>query len=381
MHLSEDAKSLLDRSAAVYGRGEVEWTLIPRPRWERGNFGSRYHLVYPALALWVLIRMDPTSRSRFRPWLDGVYRALIAPRCWDYWHSELSETTPAVHERNLTYAGRLATFVGFYIDAFGEPPAEMIEVDGEAYSYTALSENLWRQMKASPSCGVSCFQHTSMVMCNAHLLMNNILHDRLFGSDFSHQNRAWLEVVETKLAKPGDNGPLFFYGTKPHSSAPDDATRLDSMDAWSLFLMSGVAPELTRKWFSQWRTRLVVKYDGLQVPVSPREEKSELASQELASAWALCAARELGDTEVSASGSSRFGLFAREALQSRSPRRRPPSLQRGCDFRIARQPDRKPRSRAPLASGVATGLSCRLRPQSTPSRLWFSPFGRPKPSW
>ena len=49
-----------------------------------------------------------------------MYRALIEPRCWEYWHGELAEAAPAIRERNLTYAGRLATFVGFYIDAFGE---------------------------------------------------------------------------------------------------------------------------------------------------------------------------------------------------------------------------------------------------------------------
>jgi hypothetical protein len=300
MDLSPDARIALDRLAAAYGGEAVNWGRIPKPRWERGNFGSRYHLVYPALALWVLIRQQPGCEDIFRPWLGRMYRALIQPRCWDYWHGELSETTPAIAERNLTYAGRLATFVGFYIDAFGEPPARTIAVDGESYDYSALSESLWRQMKRSPSCGVSCFEHTSMVMCNAHLLMNNILHDRLYGSDFAVQNGRWLEVVQTRLTQPAADGPLFFYGTQPHSAAPDDSTRLDSMDAWSLFLMAGVAPDLTRTWFSGWRRRLLEEDGRLRVRVTPQEEKAELASSDLATAWALCAATELGDTEVQA---------------------------------------------------------------------------------
>jgi hypothetical protein len=38
------------------------------------------------------------------------------------------------------------------------------------------AESLWKQGVASPNCGVSCYHHQSMVMCNAHLLINNVLH-------------------------------------------------------------------------------------------------------------------------------------------------------------------------------------------------------------
>ena len=42
-----------------------------------------------------------------------MYRGLLEPHCWRYWHDELGETGWPLQERNLTYAGRLATFIGF----------------------------------------------------------------------------------------------------------------------------------------------------------------------------------------------------------------------------------------------------------------------------
>ena len=62
------------------------------------------------------------------------------------------------------YRGLLATFIGFYIDAFGAPPAPRIELDGQSTTYRDLSHSLWKQMRASPNCGVSCYNHESMVL-------------------------------------------------------------------------------------------------------------------------------------------------------------------------------------------------------------------------
>jgi hypothetical protein len=149
---------LLQRLARHYSGGQCNWSLFYQPRQERANMASRYHLVYPALAYYVLLKEQPALASNFRPILDTIYRGLLEPRCWSYWHSELKEATWPLQERNLTYAGRLATFIGFYIDAFGEAPAERIELDGRSISYSALSESLCQQEVASPSRGVSCLR-------------------------------------------------------------------------------------------------------------------------------------------------------------------------------------------------------------------------------
>jgi hypothetical protein len=292
------AKSALQRLERCYSNGNVSWEQCFQPRWERGNFASRYHLVYPGLAFWVLLRAEPRRAAALRPMLDAMYRGLLEPRCWDYWHSELNEETWPLQERNLTYAGRLASFTGFYIDAFGVPPSETIRIENHIATYSELSENLWAQMKSSPSCGVTCYGHTSMVMCNAHLLINNILHDRLFGTRFAVANEKWLANVEANLVNHSDDGSLFYYGTKPHSGERNEADRSDGMDIWALFLMSAVVPDRVRTWFGDWQSRIRRDEDRAWVEIPSRETKGELSSTPLATAWAFCLAKELGQTPL-----------------------------------------------------------------------------------
>ena len=62
-------------------------------------------------------------------------------------------------------------------------------------------------MRASPNCGVSCYNHESMVMCNAHMLINNRLHDRLYGTGYAATNDACLATVDTNLTVNGENRP------------------------------------------------------------------------------------------------------------------------------------------------------------------------------
>src|SRR5713101_9216417 len=231
---------LMQRLAPYYSGAECDWGLFYQPRQERANMATRYHLVYPALAYYVLLQEQPGLADELRPKLDTMYRSLLDPRCWKYWHTELGETTWPLQERNLTYAGRLATFVGFYIDAFGEPPAERIELDGRSISYNALSESLWKQGVASPNCGVSCYHHQSMVMCNAHMLINNVLHDRLFGTNYAQRNASWLKTVDEQLTRHEHNGPIFYYGTEPNLPRPAEDNQSVGADIWALFLMSGV---------------------------------------------------------------------------------------------------------------------------------------------
>jgi hypothetical protein len=291
----------IERLERCYSGGKIAWEQCFQPRWERGNFASRYHLVYPGLAFWILLRAKLDRATALRPLLDTMYRGLLEPRCWQYWHTELGENSWPLQERNLTYAGRLASFIGFYIDAFGTPPADKIHLDDHVMTYSELSENLWRQMKASPSFGVTCYHHTSMVMCNAHLLINNLLHDRLFGTQFADANAQWLATVEQKLLTNEETGPLFYYGTKPDSGEPNEPDRSVGMDIWSLFLMSAVVPERVRDWFSGWKSRIAHDNDSAWIEIPQRETKGELSSTALATGWAFCLAKELGETELALS--------------------------------------------------------------------------------
>lgn len=190
---NEAVAAATQRLDACYAGPECDWDRFFRPRREMANFATRYHLVYPALAYFITLKERSELADTVRPKLDTMYRGLLDERVWSYWHRELDETTWPLQERNLTYAGRLATFVGLYIDAFGEPPVDTIDLEGRSTTYRGLSESLYRQMTESPSCGVSCYHHQSMVMCNAHMLINNVLHDRLLARPMPRQTRPGCE--------------------------------------------------------------------------------------------------------------------------------------------------------------------------------------------
>ncbi len=287
-----------ERLRLCYGGETCDWNRFYEPKQQMLNFATRYHLVYPALGYFLEIKRKPGLKGRIRPLLDTIYRGLIEPRCWMYWHTELEETTWPLQERNLTYAGRLATFIGLYIDAFDEPPMQQIELDGQVTTYRELSRNLWEQMTTSPSCGVSCYHHQSMLMCNAHMLINNVLHDRLFGTDFASANPPWLGTVEDHLIRTEKNGPLFFFGTQADSPEPVEENCAVGADFWSLFLMSAILPERVAEWFRLEQRNIVRDGKTAHVQVAAWEPQLEFSSDELATAWAFCLAKELGELDL-----------------------------------------------------------------------------------
>jgi hypothetical protein len=297
-HADPSISRIQERLASCYAGEECDWRRFYRPRQERANFATRYHLVYPALAYYICIRRDRSLAAPLRPQLDTMFRGLLAQRTWNYWHSELGEPSWPLQERNLTFAGRLATFVGFYLDAYGTPPAAMIELEGRAVSYSQLSEGLWRQMTSSPTGGVTCYRHESMTQCNAHLLINNVLHDRLFQTRYAAANAGWLQTLEGRLLTGKASGPLFFFGTESASCEPAKHRLSLGVDIWTLFLMSSVVPEQVAGWFAKWEKNIVHEHGRARVEIPTSEADGESSSTELATAWAFCLAQELGHEEL-----------------------------------------------------------------------------------
>ena len=287
----------VERLEHCFSGPDCDWTRIYQPKNESMAMASRYQLIYPALGHFVALKRDPSQADKLRPQLDTIYRGLISERCWTYWHDGQDEQTHPLQKGNLTYAGRVSTFVGFYIDAFGEPPADRIELDGRTTTYSDLSRNLWEQASESPSCGVSCYNNVSMVQCNAHLLINNVLHDRLFETKFSATNANWLSSVEDNLLCDEETGSMFYFGTQPNMAAANVEKRAIGTDIWSLFLMSGVVPERVSDWFESWQRNLVFEGDVAYVQVDELEPEEESSTNELATSWAYCLAKELGQAD------------------------------------------------------------------------------------
>ncbi len=297
--MDDATAAALKRLELCFSGPDCDWARSYRPKNESMAMASRYQLVYPALSYFVELKRDPSQADKLRPQLDTIYRGLISERCWTYWHDgkEEHEQNWPLQKGNLTYAGRVSTFVGFYIDAFGEPPANRIELDGSSTTYSDLSRNIWKQASESASCGVSCFNNVSMVQCNAHMLINNVVHDRLSGTKFSTANAAWLSSVEENLLCDEETGSMFYFGTLPNKAAANVEKRAIGTDIWTLFLMSGVVPERVSEWFESWQRNFVFEGDVAYVQVGELEPEEETSTNELATSWAYCLAKELGQAD------------------------------------------------------------------------------------
>lgn len=137
-----------------------------------------------------------------------------------------------------------------------------------------------------------------MVRCNAHLLINNLLHDRLFGTSLAEVNTGWLQTVESNLVRNVESGPLFYYGTKPLSAEPQEPTQRLGADIWALFLVSAFISEQIRSWFYRWQPNIRTANGRSWVDASWEETEAEISSTPLATAWAAALARELGLNEL-----------------------------------------------------------------------------------
>ncbi len=90
---------------------------------------------------------------------------------------------------------------------------------------------------------------------------------------------------------------MFYFGTQPNKAAANVETRAIGTDIWTLFLMSGVVPERVSAWFESWQRNLVHEGDYSYVQVDPLEPAEESSTNELATAWAYCLAKELGQAD------------------------------------------------------------------------------------
>ena len=295
--MDDATAAAMERLELCFSGPDCDWTRVYQPKDDSMAMGRRYQLIYSALGHFVELNRDSSRADKLRPQLDTIYRGLLEERCWVYWHSWQEEKTWPLQKGNLTYAGRLSTFIGFYIDAFGEPPADRIELDGQSTTYSDLSRNLYKQASESASCGVSCFNNVSMLQCNAHMLINNVLHDRLFETKFSAANADWLSTVEDNLLCDEETGSMFYFGTQPNKAAANVEKRAVGTDIWALFLMSGIVPERVSDWFESWQRNLVFEGDVAHVQVDARAPEEESSTNELATSWAYCLAKELGQAD------------------------------------------------------------------------------------
>jgi hypothetical protein len=62
--------------------------------------------------------------------------------------------------------------------------------------------------------------------------------------------------------------------------------------------MSAVIPDRVRQWFARWQENITREHDRAWVEIDADEAETESSSTSLATAWAFCLARELGQLEI-----------------------------------------------------------------------------------
>ncbi len=61
--------------------------------------------------------------------------------------------------------------------------------------------------------------------------------------------------------------------------------------------MGGIVPERVSDWFESWQRHVIYEGDVAYVQVGEREAVEESSTNELATAWAYCLAKELGQKD------------------------------------------------------------------------------------
>lgn len=310
------------------------------------NFGLRFQLAFPVYALYSIANYLPEQKDQC-VWAIGRYlEKMLHPDTWAYWFrgavaSQQPEkvksglmqgTVEKVHNKlgmgntpispdpcqqgNIQYSGHLASMLGFYQLLSGDDRYNRegfgltTELDGERfrfeYTYSQLAKHIQAQMSENYFGGVCCEPGRAYAACNNHACISNILHDRLYQTELANANGAWGSWVENKMLSdsgllplPAPNGLLSVaYMTELKMPLP---VSFNFTDAWGFAFMAGWYPKLVQKIYPRFRKRLkAVGANKLKLGSLGINERMQISSEALNTAFALVLAREMGDVETAA---------------------------------------------------------------------------------
>jgi hypothetical protein len=169
------------------------------------------------------------------------------------------------------------------------------------YTHTAVAERIQAQMAQNTFGGVCCEDGVAYVACNNHALSSNALHDAVHGTTFSAVNPGWLDWVRRKMVLKGPTLRGLFavcYLRDVHMSAP---VAFNFTDAWGLAFLLPFDAGLVRRLYPRLRRRLTgAGREGAFLASAPLSEKMEISDVPLNTAFALIAARGVGDARTAA---------------------------------------------------------------------------------
>ena len=303
------------------------------------NFGLRFQIAFAGYALYALARRTPAYRAPYAASLANLIERMIAPPTWAYWfrgavrdrakpggaagalelvHNRLGlnhDPIPAdpCQQGNVQYSAHLASLLGFYEmltddrrydeSGFVLRAASNNQTFEFPYIHTSLVERIHAQMTTNHFGGVCCEPGRAYAACNNHACISNRLYDRLHGTQLSEANAGWADWVKRRMLTGGPEGGLplpapngllsVAYMPDLHLPLP---VSFNLTDAWGLAFMAAWQDELPRRVYPRLRKRLHTGRDGLLHlgSVGPNE-RVEISSEGLNTAFAAVLAREMGD--------------------------------------------------------------------------------------
>jgi len=343
--MSENNQSLhLKYLTGLVNQPLEQWEGFYLTRADGMNFGLRFQLAFPVYALYALAQVQPHRTEECTAVIERYIQKMLQPRVWAYWlqgalatqHKSQPEgvrptlvqgVVETAHNRlglsggllpldpcqqgNIQYSGHLASMLGFYQllsgdDRYNREGFRLIaEVEGEKvsfeYSYTQLVERIHQQMRENHFGGVCCEPSRAYAACNNHACISNILHDRLYGTNFAEANAGWANWVERKMLTsagaiplPAPNGLLSVaYMPALKMAIP---VSFNFTDAWGFAFMAAWHPVTVQQVYPRFRKRLKSSADGLKLNSVGINESMEISTEALNTAFALVLATEMGDT-------------------------------------------------------------------------------------
>lgn len=308
------------------------WDGFYTPLADSMNFGLRFQVAFAAYAVAALAAQTPAYRRPYVEALGAACERMRDVRVWGYWRQPVADPTrpaptesghlavllaphgrrvlgpPAdpIIQNNVQFSGHFSTVLGLYERLTGDDRYDrpFVLADPESgvvyeYTHTAVAERIQVQMAQNTFGGVCCEDGVAYVACNNHALSSNALHDAIHGTCFSAVNAGWLRHVRRKMVLRGPALRGLFavcYLRDVHLSAP---VAFNFTDAWGLAFLLPFDPALARRLYPRLRRRLTdAGRAGALLASAPLSEKMEISDVPLNTAFALIAARGVGDART-----------------------------------------------------------------------------------
>lgn len=298
---------------------------------------GRYLIAFSAYAIAHAARQTPAWREPYRVALDGSIARMLQPVAWRDWLEVWKRPSPLGPD-NIMYTGHLVHMMTLYRHLFNdrkyEQPTTLTYDDGRTFEtdVRSLSQAIAAQAAGNVDTagqhfyGVACEPGRVFVPCNTPHRANQLLFDRIYGTDLSSSNGAWVDWVKANMvhADTGVLSSLYWpFGANqqtPTGQLPRRDEGLDGIyNAWSIWLLQAVDPTWAAELYPPFKAYFLRRgaesvYDDGRPVIMDRVGGSGLQAQAaslLATGFGLVLAHLFDDRttydELSASWITAFG--------------------------------------------------------------------------